>query len=73
MRDIIEIAPFGPSIVRKDLLKDLETNSKTLEAISDSFQHRAIAIKISSFYEREITLPMKGVVSNPQLWTSLNI
>jgi hypothetical protein len=64
-RDIIEIAPFGPSIVRKYLLEDLETNSKTLKAISDAFQHRAMDIKITSFYERENTLPMKRLVGDP--------
>jgi hypothetical protein len=61
-RDLIEISPLGPSIIRKDLLKDLETNSRTLQLISDSFQHRAMVLKIASFYEREFTLPLKHLV-----------
>lgn len=61
-RDIIDVAPFGPSVVRKTLLKDLETNSKSLKRISDSFQHRALSIKIASFYERIFTMPMKRLV-----------
>jgi hypothetical protein len=62
-RDIINIAPFGPSVVRKTLLQDLETKSGLLKAISEAFQHRALNIKITSFYERIYTMPMKRLVS----------
>ena len=61
-RNIIDTAPFGPSVVRKTLLQDLETNSDLLKRISDSFQHRALSIKIASFYERVFTMPMKRLV-----------
>jgi hypothetical protein len=61
-RDIIDIAPLGPSVVRKTLLQDLETKSGLLQRISESFRHRALNIKIASFYERVFTLPMKRLV-----------
>jgi hypothetical protein len=63
-RDIIDIAPFGKSVVRKTLLHDLETKSGVLKAISESFQHRAMNLKIASFYERVFTMPMKRLVCN---------
>ena len=61
-RDIIDIGPLGPSVVRKTLLQGLETNSDLLKRISNSFQHRALSIKIASFYERVFTMPMKHLV-----------
>ena len=75
-RDIIEIAPLGLSVVRKTLLQDLETNSDLLKRISDSFQHRALSIKIASFYERVFTIPMKRLVrmvSSFQSWLLISV
>lgn len=49
--------------VNTPLLKDLAQSSAALLALAQSFRPRASALRIETFYETEITVPMGKVVS----------
>ena len=48
--------------MRSDLLKDLRTNSRALQEITSSFKYRTSGLQIVTFYEQEITTPLKKLV-----------
>ncbi|KAG0124311.1 Alpha/Beta hydrolase protein [Tuber indicum] len=50
------------TLMRSDLLKDLQTNSRALQEITSSFKYRTSGLQIVTFYEQEITAPLKKLV-----------
>ncbi|RPA89570.1 hypothetical protein L873DRAFT_1754902 [Choiromyces venosus 120613-1] len=50
--------------MRSDLLKNLQTNSDALQQITNSFISRTSGLQIVTFYEQEITTPLKSLVVN---------
>ena len=60
---IVDSVLFGTRM-RSDLLKDLETKSDALQEITSSFSHRPSGLQIVTFYEQEITAPLKKLVRN---------
>ena len=60
---IVDSVLFGTRM-RSDLLKDLRTNSRALQEITSSFKYRTSGLQIVTFYEQEITTPLKKLVRN---------
>ncbi len=48
--------------VKTSLLRDISLNSSTLRGITRSFRQRSSALRISTFYETEITPPTGTIV-----------
>jgi hypothetical protein len=68
LSNLTNIATIGQGI-RKDLLRNLKTESNMLMDISRQFVHRATSLKIMTFIEQQIERPLTTLV-NP--FPSLN-
>jgi hypothetical protein len=61
LTNVINAASLGQA-VRKKLLKNLESDSATLNEISRQFVHRSTPLKIRSFIEQKIERPLTTLV-----------
>jgi len=59
--NLINVASFGRGI-RKDLLKNLEKDGKTLIEISNQFVHRSTPLRIMSLVEQQVERPLNTLV-----------
>ena len=62
LSNLINIASIGQGI-RKDLLRNLKTESNVLIDISSRFIHRATPLKIMTFIEQQIERPLTTLVN----------
>ena len=59
--NLINLVSFG-KVIRKTLLRSLETNSQMLAEISRQFVHRSTGLKIMTFIEQQIERPLSTPV-----------
>ncbi|KAK0627946.1 hypothetical protein B0T14DRAFT_563709 [Immersiella caudata] len=59
--NLVNIATLGQAM-RKDLLKNLKSDSAVLQEISRQFTHRATSLQIRSFTEQEVEGPLKTLI-----------
>jgi hypothetical protein len=62
LSNLINVASIGQGI-RKDLLRNLKTESDLLMGISRQFIHRATPLKIMTFIEQQIERPLTTLVN----------
>jgi hypothetical protein len=61
LSNLINVASIGQGI-RKDLLRNLKTESNLLMGISRQFIHRTTPLKIMTFIEQQIERPLTTLV-----------
>jgi hypothetical protein len=61
LSNLINVASIGQGI-RKDLLRNLKTESNMMMEISRQFVHRATPLKIMTFIEQWIERPLTSLV-----------
>jgi len=61
LSNLINVASLGRGI-RKDLLKNLEKDGKTLMDISNQFVHRSTPLQIMSLVEQQVERPLNTLV-----------
>jgi hypothetical protein len=62
LSNLINVASIGRGI-RKDLLRNLKTESDLLMGISRQFIHRATPLKVMTFIEQQIERPLTTLVN----------